>query len=450
MKDSEGRKQLITDGGWIALGQVLAVGGTLLGIRVLTELTPPQVYGTVTLLVGISALGLGTLYGPVMQAVLRYFTQYSQHELPGLRYVVMRILFRRTVWGIVILGVGWPLAHYVWGMPWTMAVWVLPLVICDGLRTLETVFLNAARNTRMHALLSTVEAWAKPIGAISALLILGPYTESILAGYTISTSMVLFSYYRWGTPVAMLKWPVRMYDDAKARSSIEKYAHPLLPSSAIGWVTGVGDRYLIGLMIGVEQVGIYSAIYGLVSRPFLMAANIVELTVRPFYYSCVENKDRCGSRSLLWKWFGITALIAAIGFVTIFFAKDALIRAFLAREYWVAVDLLPWIAGGYGLLVLSQVFEKVCFAHGRTGMVLFIQALGGAVGLLVAYAGIRHEGLIGAAMAVPIYFGFQLLITFAAAQIVDHNVFAETDRMYKKAVQNTEVEYHRVVQSEGK
>lgn len=269
MKDSEGRKQLITDGGWIALGQVLAVGGTLLGIRVLTELTPPQVYGTVTLLVGISALGLGTLYGPVMQAVLRYFTQYSQHELPGLRYVVMRILFRRTVWGIVILGVGWPLAHYVWGMPWTMAVWVLPLVICDGLRTLETVFLNAARNTRMHALLSTVEAWAKPIGAISALLILGPYTESILAGYTISTSMVLFSYYRWGTPVAMLKWPVRMYDDAKARSSIEKYAHPLLPSSAIGWVTGVGDRYLIGLMIGVEQVGIYSAIYGLVSRPVL-------------------------------------------------------------------------------------------------------------------------------------------------------------------------------------
>lgn len=114
------------------------------------------------------------------------------------------------------------------------------------------------------------------------------------------------------------------------------------------------------------------------------------------------------------------------------------------------MDLLPWIAGGYGLLVLSQVFEKVCFAHGRTGMVLFIQALGGAVGLLVAYAGIRHEGLIGAAMAVPIYFGFQLLITFAAAQIVDHNVFAETDRMYKKAVQNTEVEYHRVVQSEGK
>ena len=145
MKDSADRKQLITDGGWIAMGQGLAVVGTLLGIRALTELAPPQVYGTVTLLVGISALGLSTLYGPIMQAVLRYFAQYSQDELPVFRYVVMRVLLRRTIWGAVILGIAWPITHYAWGMSWTMAVWVLPLLICDGLRTLETVFLNAAR-----------------------------------------------------------------------------------------------------------------------------------------------------------------------------------------------------------------------------------------------------------------------------------------------------------------
>ena len=80
MKDSVDRKQLITDGGWIAMGQGLAIVGTLLGIRALTELAPPQVYGTVTLLVGISALGLSTLYGPIMQAVLRYFASASPHR----------------------------------------------------------------------------------------------------------------------------------------------------------------------------------------------------------------------------------------------------------------------------------------------------------------------------------------------------------------------------------
>jgi O-antigen/teichoic acid export membrane protein len=127
-----------------------------------------------------------------------------------------------------------------------------------------------------------------------------------------------------------------------------------------------------------------------------------------------------------------------------------LVSLFLAREYWVAVDLLPWIAGGYCLLVLSQVLEKVCFAHGRTGVVLFIQSLGGVVGLLVAYVGIKQLGLIGAAMAVPVYFGFQLLITLAAAQIVNKNAFGEIGRMCKKAVQNTEVEYHHAVQRKGK
>ena len=438
MKDSADRKQLITDGGWIAMGQGLAIVGTLLGIRALTELAPPQVYGTVTLLVGISALGLSTLYGPIMQAVLRYFAQYSQDELPVFRYVVMRVLLRRTIWGAVILGIAWPITHYAWGMSWTMAVWVLPLLICDGLRTLETVFLNAARKTRMHALLSIGEAWAKPIGAISALLILGQHTEAILAGYTIATSLVLFAYYRWGEAEAILKWPVRMRDDPKIRSSIEKYAHPLLPSAAVGWVNGVGDRYLIGLMIGVEQVGIYSAIYGLVSRPFLMTANIIELTIRPVYYSYVEKKDRWGSRSLLWKWFGITAAIATIGFLATYFSKDVFISLLLAQEYWIAVDLMPWIAGGYGLLVLAQVFEKVCFAYSRTGMVLFIQSLGGAVGLLAAYIGIKQQGLLGAAMAVPVYFGFQLILTLITAYIVERNAYGKNVHMPKLMALNTE------------
>ena len=319
-----------------------------------------------------------------------------------------------------------------------MAVWVLPLLICDGLRTLETVFLNAARNTRMHALLSIGEAWAKPIGAISALLILGQHTEAILAGYTIATSLVLFAYYRWGEAEAILKWPVRMRDDPKIRSSIEKYAHPLLHSAAVGWVNGVGDRYLIGLMIGVEQVGIYSAIYGLVSRPFLMTANIIELTIRPVYYSYVEKKDRWGSRSLLWKWFGITAAIATIGFLATYFSKDVFISLLLAQEYWIAVDLMPWIAGGYGLLVLAQVFEKVCFAYSRTGMVLFIQSLGGAVGLLAAYIGIKQQGLLGAAMAVPVYFGFQLILTLITAYIVERNAYGKNVHMPKLMALNTE------------
>lgn len=438
MENSAGSKQLITEGGWIALGQGLAAAGMLLGIRALTELAPPQVYGAVTLVLGISALGLGTLYGPVMQAVLRYFTQYSREELSNFRYVVMRILFRRTVWSAAILGVTWPLAHYVWGISWTLVVWVLPLVICDGLRTLETVLLNAARKTAKHALLSAGEAWAKPIGAISALLILGPRAESILAGYTIATGAVLYVYYRWGNPDAMLKWRIAMREDPKIRSSIEKYARPLLPSSAIGWLNGVGDRYLIGLMIGVEQVGIYSAIYGLISRPFLMSANIVELTIRPSYYSCVEKANRLASRKLLWKWFGITASIATIGFLATYFAKDVFIGLLLAQEYWVAVDLMPWIAWGYGLLVLAQVFEKVCFAYSRTGTVLFIQSLGGAVGLLAAYIGIKQQGLIGAAMAVPVYFGFQLIITLGAAYIVERNAHGRNVHTQKMMALNTE------------
>src|SRR5437870_2512662 len=136
------RSRLMAEGAWIAIGQIFAIAGTLFGIRVLTEFLPPHVYGAVTLLLGITALGLGMLFNPVMQAILRFYPEYSSNEILALRNIVTTILFRRTVLGTIILGFAWPIMHYVWGTPWTMIVFLPPLLILEGLRTLETVLLN--------------------------------------------------------------------------------------------------------------------------------------------------------------------------------------------------------------------------------------------------------------------------------------------------------------------
>ena len=69
-------KKLIKDGVWVAFGQILSAIGTLVGIRLLTEFVPPDIFGSITLLIATANLALGTLFTPIMQAALKYYPQY--------------------------------------------------------------------------------------------------------------------------------------------------------------------------------------------------------------------------------------------------------------------------------------------------------------------------------------------------------------------------------------
>jgi Na+-driven multidrug efflux pump len=77
---------------------------------------------------------------------------------------------------------------------------------------------------------------------------------------------------------------------------------------------------------------------------------------------------------------------------------------------------MPWIAAGYALLILAHVFERVCFAHGRTRLVLLVQVSAAVAGVTATLVGTLGWGLDGAARAVPACFLVHLAVAAAAAR----------------------------------
>jgi O-antigen/teichoic acid export membrane protein len=187
--------------------------------------------------------------------------------------------------------------------------------------------------------------------------------------------------------------------------------------AALGWMNGVGDRYLIGAMLGLEQAGIYAAVYGLVSRPFLMASGIVELTLRPVYNHLVVEQSHREADRLLLRWLLTVTCMVGAGFAGIAIFSHLIVNLLLATKYRSGVNLMLWIAGGYALLAISDVFVKVCYAYGYTRAILMIQVVGAILSLVLAIIGIKMFGLVGAAMAVPVYFGIMLIITIMASRM---------------------------------
>jgi len=409
------KRQLISDGIWVAFGQIVSAIGTLVGIRLLTEFAPPEIFGSITLLLATVNLALGTLFTPIMQAALKFYPKYkSENKQAQLRHIVFNLLLKRLIFLLILLACFWPALEYFQLVKAENYILLIILFMLDGLRTFETVLLNASRRQKTYAFISLTESWGRPLLAIVMINQYGADVHSVLLGYISVSSLVLLFFYLLVKPEGQSNQQ-KLEKDRTLKKEIIRYSLPLLPLATVGWVSGVGDRYIIAGVLDMQQVGIYAAVYGLLNRPFMMLAGMVELTVRPLYYQAIAENEHQKAHKLLIKWLLLVTLSAVIGWAIIVYFKAFWISLFLAKTYQSGVELMPWIAGGAVLLILSHVFEKVCYGYDRTGLILIVQTIGAIVGLVGAYFGVIYWGIIGAAMAVPVYFGLQLVLSILMA-----------------------------------
>ena len=74
------RRNIIKEGSWVFIGQILTALAALVGIRLITEFVPPKVYGSVTLLIGITTLGRNLFCTPLLQACYRFYPDAERYK----------------------------------------------------------------------------------------------------------------------------------------------------------------------------------------------------------------------------------------------------------------------------------------------------------------------------------------------------------------------------------
>jgi O-antigen/teichoic acid export membrane protein len=417
------KKHIIAEGLWVSLGQGMAALGTLVGIRLLTEFLSPEIFGAVSLLIGVGALVLGVCCTPWMQAALRYYPERAAAgQVHVLRRAVTNGMRNSVVFGIAALVLMGIVYSASFGESFTVPLLLAGLVLVDIVRTVETTFFNAARRQKPYALWTAAEAWMRPLLALVAVLLFGMTTDSVMAGYLLASLALLVVMFNGAEREGMTDRHSAVEFDDEMRRSIWKYALPLVPLAVIAWITGLSGRYIIGGFLGLKEAGIYAAAYGLVSRPFLMLGHVVELTLRPLYQNAVSHHNHGHARKILSAWMALLTVTAGVGLTAIILWHDQIAALLLGEQYRSGAKLLPWIAGGYYLLIVSYVYERVCYAYGKTRYVLVIQVFGGVTCLAITTFAVMYWGLYGAVVAIPIYFGIQLLISMVLAMSISREM----------------------------
>jgi O-antigen/teichoic acid export membrane protein len=410
-------------GVWIAPGHGLAAVATLVGVRFITELAPPSLYGGFVLLNGILALLHGMLLAPMAQAALRFYPDFeTARSILELRKHLVGAFARRWSWTLIVFAVaaGVDVLAFHWLNPvtWFLLAFALGL---EAWKTIEIVMRNAAREQAGYSALFAADSIARPAGTVIAAWALGTSLESLLLGQSVGALLVLAGFFKFslvakGASLSTGKSAPANMDHLK--QSMKYFAAPLLWAPILGWVSGLADRYIVGGILGLSQAGIYAAAYGLASRPILMIGAVSDATLRQLLYASVARDEPASVRKTLQLWIAVNLLAGAFAAALLSAFADPIVRWLLADEYRsVAARLLPWIACGYVLLLGSQALERLLYARRRTGAVMWIQATSATVAVVAAIIGTQWAGLFGVAVAVPIYLAAQLLLTIIAAAL---------------------------------
>lgn len=389
--------------------QVGSALGQVVGVRLLTEVLTPAVFGEASLLMGAAALMTSTLVNPSLQALLRHYPVEGGAENRTIVEAVTAKNIKRAV--KAALPVCLPLSVMAFLVGWVTPFDVLLIAVLvgvDGLRMFQTAILNATRQHRRYGIWQNGEAWGRPIVAYGAVTILGVQADVVLASFA-ATSGLLYLMLRRKMP-ASLPVPHEGSEAQELLENFKQYTIPLIPIGLIGWTSNMADRYMIGGLLSSKEVGTYVAVYGLASRPTLMLSSIAETAIRPTYYQALRRQSEA-SKKYIGAWFLIAGFGSAALWAGFALFHEEVASLLLGPAFRDGAYLAPWIAAGYGLLALVHITTRVCFAHDATKSVLFSEAAGAVLSVVVGFPMIYFYGLEGAAMAVPLYFGMQFLLS---------------------------------------
>lgn len=388
---------------WALLGQFGAIAGRLVALKLLTTVLDRAVFGEVTLLLGVGALAAGVFFQPIGQAVLRLYPDAVRDgQLGALRGFAGRLMWRSGGVAAAFAAVAVGLWLGVWGgtTSWGALAMLGALTAGDAWRTYEGNLMAAARDQRSYAAWSVIDAWTRAVAPLLAIRLGGPTATSVLAGQFVACGLVALAFRSRfvrpagarGDAVAPDAWI------AVHRPPFVSFIRPLVPFALLGWVVAQADRYVLAEFSGIEAAGLYGAVYGLASQPFIALSSVGVLTFRPILFEAVSHGDRSKERRVILAWLAFAGAIAVAGLALVAALAPWIVRVATGPAFWSGSSLMAWIAAAYGLQGLQFAFESILYSRRRTPQLLLLQVIG-AIGSTALYLGLVPSlGARGAAI----------------------------------------------------
>ncbi len=409
---------------WIVTGQFLAFLGGFIGIKILTNMLGPAGYGHLAL--GLTIAGLFTMYfyGPLANAVARYYVVYKERNSLRLYFFVLKkshaILALILLFSSVMVG---SIAAFVSGIEWALIIFVSSLFgIASGINASYISLQSSIRQRKIVALHQGADVWLRIGIAVLFLWLLGKTGAVAIAGYFLGTLLITVSQsvFALKKPEISSAWTSSVRDREAERSSFRElsgYAASFMVFSTFAAISMYADRWVIQGFIGESAVGIYAAIFQIAVSPVNIFFAMLNQLVVPIVFEragAMTTREQASKSSEVIQVVVIISSLVMLSVALFFWCfSQQIVALFTSSEFVGDHRLLPLLVSGNALFNIAQIFtlKGSCFNSPR--VYFWPKALQSLSFLAASCYMAKIMGLLGVALALCLSSAMYLALVVA-------------------------------------
>ena len=423
-------RRLALEGFWILGGQVAAVIGALVLVRVLTEYLEPEQYGQLTLGLTIAGLVNQVVMGGLTAGISRFYSIAAEkNELSGylnasqglMGYAVI------TAGAITLISIAGLLSmrHSQWIVLVSAA---LMLSVFNGFSSALGGIQNAARQRAVVALHGGVEPWLRILLAVGMMIWLGSSSTAVILGYAFSSLIVTGSQLFFLKRLISADQPILNTSD-NWRQQIWSYSWPFSVFGVFTWLQQISDRWALQTYASGHDVGLYAVVFQLGYVPIGLALGMAMTFLGPILYqrsgSTTDQNRNMDVHQIAWRITFAGLAITALAFVLTLLLHEEIFQLLVATKYHEVSYLLPWMIVAGGVFSSAQMLALKLMSEMKTAVMTTAKIVSAILGVILNIYGASQfgsQGVVAALVAFScIYFFWMVWLAQFPAESVKGN-----------------------------
>ncbi len=373
-------------------------------MRVATSLLTPEEMGRVSMILTSTAFFAMFLVNPVGMFINRRLHAWQDNGVA--KYYLIRyvnyLLFVAILSAIIVYFVDLlDLVNFGVSIDWLISL-IAGSLLFNTINQTAIPSLNLLGFSRLFVFLSVASIAASFACAVLFIFQLETSAQywllGLLAGQTLLAvvgSMIFFSRLKKSRPDQ-----VKPYIGYRHLSRLISFAWPVSIAAGLAWIQGQGYRYLLEYQLGLAQLGLFVAGYGISAGMIAGFESVLTTYFQPRLYRDVNINDPV-KQAMAWQRYAsavIPSLIITVMFISVL--APELTRLFLGDSFQLAAEFVIWGALTEAARVLMGVYSLIAHVYMRTVWLILPNLIGAVLAIILTMHLLPYFGSAGAGMAL--------------------------------------------------
>lgn len=399
----------------------------LVSFPIITRVFSVRDYGTMNLIAATLSVAVAVGKFGIQHSVVPFNSEITA----GKSRFTLHQLYSTTVLGLFGMGVVAMLVLVI-GSQLLLPLLKVPSRFC-GLLTFaslivlvevtEAAFVNLLRAEHETAVLMTYQLAKKYLGLaliLTAILVISStlkafYAATLIAEATALGALAAFMFRHHRRP-----WPRRDQFSVPLFRHLLDFGLPMMVGYELsGLALAVGDRYVIGALVGETPLGLYSAAYNLCQYVQGAVMKSISMAIVPLYVRIWDREGADATAAFLGRSLRVYAIIGAALTAGLAAVGPELLPALASEKYEGGASIIPWVIAGMVIDGATMIVGAGVYVQRKTKIVMVVIPACALLNVALNIVLIPRWNILGSAVATLVsYTATACIMGFASRRLL--------------------------------